>query len=405
MNSNRITFTSHQAHHVPTVTKPAKEEKGRITLIFRDALPFILLDVLAVGIASFLYCVQRGVMVWKMFRRKIETHVPRTFPDAWLVGGMNTRELNWTKRFFATSLYLGFAPIAWMLRIHKKSAFYAHHTKHALALDLLSFLCCIVIVALEILDTIIGIYNFELYKWIPIELFQLILFGLLLVLFLRSLWFALKGRKKDIVFLSKIARHKLAPCLAVLCWLCVIVFLMALPLLVIHSRELVQNDAEHAEVFMLYDDMQVYPRWFFTLGFYPVSLKANAISGPRSTFVGKLTQDSLEYAFAHGEFIVLATHGSPGKIYAGGEIFRADEAKEASSGHIPDFLYLAGCSIAHQDDSWKRAFPTSKLIVYERTSWVIEHVAWLYLKGPSELEQTLTVPLAKTDFSNQPEHY
>jgi len=59
MNSNEITFTSFQSYHVPTLTKPVKKERGLLTLIFRYTLPFILLDVGAIGVALFLYFVQK----------------------------------------------------------------------------------------------------------------------------------------------------------------------------------------------------------------------------------------------------------------------------------------------------------------------------------------------------------
>ena len=65
MKSDEITFTSFQArYHVPTLTKLVKKETGFFTLLFRYALPFILFDLIAVGIALFLYLGPKLVYVF-----------------------------------------------------------------------------------------------------------------------------------------------------------------------------------------------------------------------------------------------------------------------------------------------------------------------------------------------------
>jgi len=64
MNGNEITFTSFQAHHVPTLTKPVKKKKGLLTLIFRYALPFILLDISVVAVRAFFYFVPMRVLAF-----------------------------------------------------------------------------------------------------------------------------------------------------------------------------------------------------------------------------------------------------------------------------------------------------------------------------------------------------
>jgi predicted MPP superfamily phosphohydrolase len=56
MKSDEITFTSFQAkYHTPVLTKSVKKETGFFTLLFRYALPFILFDMITVGIALLLY--------------------------------------------------------------------------------------------------------------------------------------------------------------------------------------------------------------------------------------------------------------------------------------------------------------------------------------------------------------
>lgn len=64
MNSPEITSTSFQAYHTPTLTRSVKKEKGLFTLLFRYALPFILLDISVVAVTAFFYFVPMRVLTF-----------------------------------------------------------------------------------------------------------------------------------------------------------------------------------------------------------------------------------------------------------------------------------------------------------------------------------------------------
>ncbi len=62
MKSHEITFAPYQVYHTPEVTRSIPHKKGSGTPMFRCALPFILFDIAVIGIALFLYAVQKRII-------------------------------------------------------------------------------------------------------------------------------------------------------------------------------------------------------------------------------------------------------------------------------------------------------------------------------------------------------
>src|SRR5438046_2076248 len=84
--------------------------------------------------------------------------------------------------------------------------------------------------------------------------------------------------------------------------------------LALHASSLTREDAEPAAAYLLYDNRGGVPRWAMNLGFYRVSLAAQARWGPGSVVVAPLDKHHLRLALRHGRFVFLACHGPAGEI-------------------------------------------------------------------------------------------
>ena len=288
-------------------------------------------------------------------------------------------------------LYILFAPVAYVLRFQDNADYYRHHIRHALASSFLFYTLLVVFFILGIIGFLLGMYHEDIYFALRIDIVQYILFilllGLLVLLTFISAIHALRGRSRPVPLITRLSKEPLLPLFSIILSILFTLLLILVVSLAAYSVSVTPSSSEKAQVYMLYDDLDAYPRWIFTLGFLRITMKAIDRLGPDSVCVCKLTQDSFNNAFAKGKFIVLATHGGgSGKIYANGKNYTSHDALLASSQNRPSFIYISGCSVSYRDDSWNRAFPETEVVCFDRWTAVLEHSWWMYTKGPSVFE-------------------
>lgn len=296
-------------------------------------------------------------------------------------------------RILCAFLYMGVAPLAFLLRFHHKSDFTKHHTMHALSSSFIMHVAFLIFFILGIILSLLGIHSEDIYFKIRIPTVYwsifIVTFSALLLLTTISLIYAIRGKSTEVPILRRLSRKAWLPASMLSIFFASSAFLLLITSLSCYSLSITPQSNNDAKVYMLYDDADFYPRWVFTLGFLPITIKASNNLGPNSMCVCKLTNDTLKQAFSKGKFIFVATHGgSPGLVYANRQLYKAQDAYIASDGNHPRFIYLTACGIAKDDDSWKRAFPKTEITSFNRWSAVLEHIWWLCFEGPEKLEST-----------------
>jgi hypothetical protein len=222
------------------------------------------------------------------------------------------------------------------------------------------------------------------------QIMGIVIISVILLLSFVSLLHALRGKSKNVPLLRRLSLQKWIPTATLSLSMLFIMFFSLIACLSYHSIMITPQNNPNARVFMLYDDLDFYPRWIFTLGFLPITRKAIETSGPDSVCVCKLTPESIRQAFSNGKFVFLATHGGgPGKIHAGGYLYTANYAQNASAENQPTFIYLTACNLGKDNESWPQAFPNAEVVSFERWSAVLEHAVWLYSDGPRKVEESL----------------
>jgi len=294
-------------------------------------------------------------------------------------------------RILSASLYVGVAPVAFLLKYHHKSDFTSHHTRHALSSSFIMHAALLVFVMIRILHIILRIHREDIYLASRVGTVELILFtitfSILLILTSLSVFYAVRGKSAKVPILSRVSKKAWVPALMLSIFAASLAFVLLTTFLSCYSVSITPEANNEAVVYMLYDDAGFFPRWIFTLGFLPITRRASNDLGPDSVCVCKLTREAFKQAFSSGKFIFLATHGAgPGRIYADRLTYGATFASEASDGNRPHFVYLTACSLGKNDDSWNRALPKTEVVSFDRWSAVVEHIWWLYSEGPDKLE-------------------
>jgi hypothetical protein len=294
-------------------------------------------------------------------------------------------------RILCAFLYMGVAPVAFLLRFHHKSDFTSHHMRHALSSSFIMHVVFLIFFILGVLLSFLGIHRADIYYKIRIPIIYwslfIITFSALLFLTTISLIYAIRGKSTKVLILRRISQKAWLPASMLSIFFASSAFLLLLTFLSCYSLSITPQSNNEAKVYMLYDDADFYPRWVFTLGFLPITVKASNDLGPNSMCVCELTNETFKQAFSKGKFIVVATHGGgPGMIYANRQLYKAKDAYIASDGNRPHFIYLTACSLAKDDDSWNRAFSKTEIVSFNRRSAVLEHIWWLYFEGPDKLK-------------------
>ena len=148
------------------------------------------------------------------------------------------------------------------------------------------------------------------------------------------------------------------------------------------------------------------------LGFYRVSLAAQARWGPGSVVVAPLDKHHLRLALRHGRFVFLACHGRAGEITTPG--FRTTPPPLAEAGATAArglcvanidgdhrygrwtlleagqdlrFVYNSACDSGSKAGAWEQALAPAEVRTFDRLSAVIEHLLWLWSDGPRRVRE------------------
>jgi hypothetical protein len=229
---------------------------------------------------------------------------------------------------------------------------------------------------------------------------------------LGGLLLAMFGSQRALPLIVRLARRPLLLRLAFAGNTCLLAAAALTTALALHASSLTRDDDEPAAAYLLYDDMGVVPRWVMNLGFYRVSLAAQARWGPGSVVVAPLDEHHLRLALRHGRFVFLACHGQAGEITTPGLRITPSPFAEAGvtagrglcvanpegddrygpwrfleAGQDLRFVYNSACDGGSKAEEWEQALAPTDVRTFGRLSAVIEHVRWLWSDAPSRIRQ------------------
>lgn len=310
-------------------------------------------------------------------------------------------------RLKSLSFYFGLAPLfpaCW-----KKESITEPHQWHLRQAMVFFFFQKIIFLAIILIwvvfKQIIAYYFPEaIEKYMFFNVF-IVDFLLILLIFIFLLFWSLaifrviKNKTSRLPIVNRLSEKKRIVTIG-FCWNCIILFLFVTLLLVlIHSGYLAQNPDNLAQVYMLYDDMGLFPRWIYTTLFYQMSVVTQAKWGAGNVKVEPITHTSLENALDNGKVIFLSVHGALSTNDFAGSFFYFDETRangfvvgpkqiaKIGFGTNLKYVYLAACNSGALASEWEQVFAPVKIRTFNRISTYPDHLYWLFVQGPAILKK------------------
>ena len=304
---------------------------------------------------------------------------------------MQTQRPNARERILALSFYLGSAPWWWLARRRRASAFLEHHFQQAVGV----FLILLAVAALFVL-VITGlsytmVFRREWYEGIHLESYLLNgtrkLFLVWLVFWAYGVGLAVFGSLRSLPLAATLGRRKH---LATATLLAMTVFFAAATATVpfaVHAASLARQDARPGQVYLLYEDLDKFPRWIFTLGFYRIERAATERWGKDSVVVLKLSEDAIRRSLREGRFVFIGSHGRAHGLLLDSGYLAPGDLQDAPKNPDLQFVYLTGCDSGAQRQAWEAAFAPARVVTHDRLTAVLEHTWWLWFRAPRIIRQ------------------
>ncbi|MEW6405958.1 MAG: hypothetical protein AB1649_29580 [Chloroflexota bacterium] len=315
-------------------------------------------------------------------------------------------------RILSLLSYFGLAPFLWLFSsFDHKSPLFKHHLFHSLALSLaalsLNFLDLLPIITLVLIfgfdfqadfDTWTGGYGAlqQVQRWVDLGVSIIAL--ALNVAWIASLVGALLGKTWRIPIISKMASTNWMVSFAVVVSLLVDLASLAFIGIVADSVRIAKQPPARADVYVLYTmggyipvpglwESYTPPGWAVTTAFYPLVRAGMARFGDDRVVVLPLTETTFNQAIQNGRFIFVASHGgsTPGTFATSFQPAREYGPWNVSTVYVGSqlqFVYFAGCEAGRAEAEWRRVLDVEDAIMFDRISYVTEHMLWIWFKSP-----------------------
>lgn len=302
---------------------------------------------------------------------------------------MTDSSTSWRIRLRATAFYLGLQPFALLLPRLRRDRFSQHHFQQAGALFavfvVLTTLFAITAVALSYLL----VHHRGIYEDFQVERYTL---GILRKLYLAWVVFwafgiglALAGSCRPMPLIQRLTgRPRFWKCGSASLLVAFGVLLALIPI-ARHGETLAPAGNINGSVHLLFEDNDVFPRWFFQLAFYPITRRGTALWGEGSVVVQKFDRESVRRAVAEAQFIYMGTHGTTKGLMLPDGWLAPSDLESMNINPALQFVYLSGCDSGQQRSGWLEVFAPAEVITYDRLSAVLEHAWWLWFRGPAVL--------------------
>jgi hypothetical protein len=290
------------------------------------------------------------------------------------------------ERGLAVLFYLGLAPAFWLSKSRNRTPFLTHHFGQAMAIWFMFFVLLMVFVASVVVVSMLMVHFRGFYDQYNPEkpLMSIVrkLFLCWLVFWVYGVALAAWGSERELPVAGWLARKPRCLLSALLAFVVLYAAILGTVPLAMHAASLARADTAPGKAYMLYEDIDRFPRWMFTLGFYPIARAATQRWGPGSVVALKLSRDAIRRALQEGHFVFIGSHGRATGLLIEDGYVTPEEVKAMGAGASLQFVYLTGCDSGAQREAWEQAFAPAKVVTYDRLTAVIEHGWWLLFKGP-----------------------
>lgn len=303
-----------------------------------------------------------------------------------------TQRPAWSARLRALLYYAGLAPLTWFRTKPPVQPFLEHHRRQALGIAVLGAGVTLFFLFAVFASSYSLVRFRTIYELLHLELwllwFSRKLFLCWLVFWVYGAGLALVGSSSSLPIVWRIAKRKrwLSAMAATLlgCY----ALAAALAVFTAYAQTFVRSDAKPGQVYMVYEDARIFPRWIFVLGFYPIARASCATFGEGSAVLLPLSKENIARALEEGRFVFLGTHGGKEGILLDARYY-LPPTEVGKLGGNPDlaFVYLTCCDSGVQKEAWERALAPAKVITYNRLTAVAEHIWWLWFRGPDTVRQ------------------
>lgn len=302
------------------------------------------------------------------------------------------RSIAWRQRGQATLLYCGLTPLYYVFPRRRDCPFLEHHFRQASAIiALVLAVAAIFVLSIATLSYVL-VFHRSWYEDLHLEVYVLgalrKLFLALAVFWLFGLLMALLGGARQMPIVYRLGARRWVARTAAFGLLAIYLALIALLPLAAHASSLVPQNRDVGEVYMVYEDNGVFPRWLFALAFYPMAQAARQVYGPDAPVLIEISREAVENSVAHGRVVYVGSHGTSRGLMLRDDWLLPGEFKDAPKNPGLRLVYLSGCDSGDQRDAWEKAFAPAEVITYDRLSAVLEHVWWLWFRGPDVVRES-----------------
>lgn len=320
-------------------------------------------------------------------------------------------------RLLSVAAYLGLAPFLWLSGVnHQQNRVLKHHMLYSLGLSFVT-LCAVVWYLFQGSIT----YSIFTYFWRPTlaefdaaaianmayTLIDMALTFVAIVAWVSALLIclvgAMHGRTPQINLFSWLTSKPWVVRTAVLWTLIIEVLIFLLLGLGLRSIQLAEREQPpDAKVYVLYTiggyiplpvlgETFTPPRWMVTMAFYPTVKAGMETFGEDGVALLPLTEENFSQAVRTGKFIFVASHGgaSSGSFTLSMRPhiqYSPSNVDPANVGEDLQFAYFAGCFTGDLEAEWNQTLHAEELIMFDRISFVDEHMLWVWLKSPGVIK-------------------
>lgn len=301
----------------------------------------------------------------------------------------NAAGAGWLYRFLALSALFGLSPFFWGYARRHPNAWLTVRMRQGNVVHLL-FLTLLALFAVGVLVlSWVMVRHRDFYDAIQQEALFLSIFRKALIIFVVLYCYEavliVIGSSGKIPWVGRLGRFSGVSHLANVGLISVFIFIGCFIFLGWRGENLAAG-TDSAKAYFLYEDVEGrFPRALFAFGYYP-SLSAAAKKWGRDEVVLLPISDiNIKKSLNNGEYVFVGSHGTEEGILLKSGFITPDEIKAMGDHPRLRFVYLAGCDSGAQRRQWEEAFHPARLVTYDRLVPTLEHVWWLWFRGPAEI--------------------
>lgn len=343
--------------------------------------------------------------------------IPQRRYDARCSVFANIKGLERKSRLLSLGAYLGLAPFLYFSGVtRQQNMVLKHHTEYSLGFAFTT-LCAVIYYivftsinywvfahfwrpTLEEFNASVRMYAVYVITDTLISTTVMVVWGLVLGV---SVMGAIRGRVPRIALIERLISKSWTLRVGAFWFLLIEIVVLVVVGMGVRSIQIAQKEqSSDAKVYILYTIGGYIPlpelnasftpaRWMTTLAFYPTVKAGMERFGDDGVAVLPLTEENFAQATRAGKFIFVASHG--GDVSGSFTLsvqphiqYSPSNVKPENVGDDLQFVYFAGCYTGDLESEWKQVLRVDNAILFDRLSYVDEHMLWAWFKSPGVIK-------------------